>query len=173
MTRRHVVLVGLPGSGKTTVGRLVAERLRAPFTDLDEVIVRQAGKSIGQIFAEDGEPVFRTLERSVGRDSLRAEPGVVATGGGFMGDAALRRAALATGLVVYLETSPSVAADRLRGTTDRPLLDGLDARTRMFQLLAQRETGYREAPECVTTDDLTPECVAERVAKLAREQGGW
>src|SRR5258708_15415593 len=87
---RHVVLVGLPGSGKTTVGTLAAGELGAPFTDLDVVIAARAGKSVGAIFAEQGEPAFRALEASVGTELLAGPPLILAPGGGFFADAKLR-----------------------------------------------------------------------------------
>lgn len=173
MSRRHIVLVGLPGAGKTTIGRRAAELLGAPFVDLDEAVVRQAGKSVARIFADDGEVVFRALEKSMAGDVLRGEPGVLATGGGFMMDRGNRANALGAGLVIYLEASPSLAAQRIRGTSGRPLLDGLEAKVEMGRLLSQREAAYLESHERVSTDDQTQEEAAELVAKLARERGGW
>ena len=167
------MLVGLPGSGKSTVARLAAAMLGAPCADLDEAIAAFAGKSVPRVFAEDGEPAFRTLEKTLGDEALRGLPAVVATGGGYMEDPERRRAVLASGLVIYLATSPAVAARRLRGSIGRPLLDGLEAEVRLRELLARRESGYREAAVTVTTDDLSPDEVASAVVKLAREQGGW
>lgn len=170
---RHIVLVGLPGAGKTTIGRRAAELLGAPFIDLDEAVVRQAGKSVARIFAEDGEVVFRALEKSIAGDVLRGEPGVVATGGGFMMDRGNRANALGAGLVIYLEASPSMAAQRIRGTSGRPLLDGLEAKVEMGRLLSQRESAYLESHERLNTDEQAPDEAAGLVAKLARERGGW
>lgn len=173
MSRRHIVLVGLPGAGKTTIGRRAAELLAAPFADLDEAIALHAGKSVARIFAEDGETVFRALEKSLAGELLRGEPGVLATGGGFMMDPGNRANARGAGLVFYLETSPAQAADRVRSGTGRPLLDGLDTRVEINRLLGQRESGYLEAHERLSTDGLTVDEAAGQVAKLARERGGW
>lgn len=173
MPKRHVVLVGLPGSGKSTVGRLVAARLEAPFVDLDRLIEARVGKSVERIFTELGEEAFRAFESEVGATVLAGPPSVFAPGGGFFMDRGRRLRAMAVGFVVYLETSPSVAARRLAGLGDRPLLKGFEPTLRLRQLLERREAVYLEAPGRVSTDWLTPEQVADKVVELARSGGGW
>ncbi len=173
LSRRHVILVGLPGAGKTTVGRLVAERLAVPFTDLDDLVAARAGKSLQRLFAEEGEPAFRALEAALGAAQLALPPGVLAPGGGWFLDPAQRRLALERGYAVYLRTSPGVAARRLAGSGGRPLLMGFEPTLRLRQLLEQRDVVYLEAPGQVTTDDQTPAAVAEQVVQLARGEGGW
>ncbi len=171
-----MILVGLPGSGKSTVGRMAAERLGAAWVDLDAVIAERAGKSIPRIFAEDGEPAFRALEAELGDGVLAGEAVVFSPGGGFILDPERRRHVLARGLVIYLETAPGVATARLTGAggaADRPLLKGGDPVMRITELLRQREPAYLEAHERVTTDADGPEEVAQRVAELARAKGGW
>ena len=154
MARRHVVLVGLPGSGKTTVGELVAKRLRAPFVDMDDAIQMRAGRSVVEIFDEEGEAAFRSMEVALGAEVLGGTPeAVVSSGGGFFVDPTTRRRVLEVAYVIYLETSPAHAALRLVGRTDRPLLNVPDPLARMGELLARRETAYLEAQGRVTTDD--------------------
>lgn len=173
MARRHVILVGLPGSGKTTVGRLAGAMLGAPFTDLDADIEARAGKSVVRIFREDGEAAFRALELAAGEAVLRGPPGIVAPGGGFVADAARRRLALENGLVIYLQVRPAVAAERIAAEGGRPLLDSGDLPSRIGELLTQREGAYLEAEASVTTDSRLPGEVAAEVVRLARERGGW
>lgn len=173
MARRHVILVGLPGSGKTTVGRLAGALLGAPFTDLDAIIEDRAGKTIPRIFREDGEAAFRALELAAGEAVLRGPPGVVAPGGGFVADPERRRLALENGLVIYLLVQPTVAAERLAAEGGRPLLHGTDVPARLRELLTLRQSAYLEAEASVTTDSRPPEEVAAVVARLARERGGW
>lgn len=173
MAKRPIVLVGLPGAGKTTVGRLVAERLGAPFADFDRLIEDRIGKSVARIFSEDGEGVFRDLEAAIGAEQLAAEPSVLSPGGGYVLDERSRLLALQLALVVYLETSPAAAAQRLAGQADRPLLRGFEPTLRLRQLMEQRESVYLQAQSRVTTDGRTPEEVADVVAELARAQGGW
>jgi len=168
-----VILVGLPGSGKTTVGRLVAAALAAPFVDLDEAIERRAGKPVPRIFAEDGEPGFRALEAELGAEVLRGPAAVVAPGAGFLAGDVTRAAALGSGLVVYLETGPAVAAARLGGSAGRPLLEGGATEARIAALLAAREPHYGLAECRVTTDGRSPAEVAAAVVSLARDRGGW
>lgn len=173
MSRRHVILVGLSGAGKTTVGRLVATTLGAPFLDLDDEVQRRAGKPIAEIFRQDGEPVFRALEAACGRDALGGPAAVVATGGGFFEDDANRQLARTGGLAVYLRVAPATAAARLGGGGRRPLLENGDPAARLAELLARREAGYLAADHIVETDGATADGVARQVASLARRHGGW
>lgn len=167
------MLVGLPGAGKTTVGRLVAASLGAPFVDLDEEIERRAGKSVARIFAEDGEPAFRALEAACGREVLGGAPAVVAVGGGFFEDAANRLAARASGFAVYLQVRPATAADRLGDSGARPLLQGGEPAERLGHLLRRREAGYLAVDHVVATDGVGAEEVARQVVSLARGDGDW
>lgn len=171
--RRHVVLVGLSGAGKTTVGRLVAAALGGPFVDLDEAIEQRAGKTIRRIFAEDGEPAFRAHETACARAVLAGPPSILAAGGGYTESEANRSAAGAAGLVVYLSVGIDAAAARLAGASDRPLVDGADPALTLRGLLDRREKGYLEADHTVVTDGRMPDAVANEVASLARRHGGW
>jgi shikimate kinase len=167
------VLVGLPGAGKTAAGRLAAERLGGPFVDLDAAVEQRAGRSIAAIFAAGGEAAFRVLEAAAGRDALLGEAAVIATGGGFLMEPASRRLAHERGFVVHLAVGPETAARRLAGLHDRPLLETADRVATLRGLLAARQSLYLEAAEQVTTDGLTLDEVADRLAALARSRGGW
>jgi len=167
-----VVLVGLSGSGKTTVGRIVADLLDAHFTDIDREIERDTGRSIEELFVGEGEAWFRERERAAVDSALAGEPAVVAPGGGWAAQpGALESAAAA--LVVYLVCPPSVATQRLTGTVDRPLLAEPDRERRLRELLAVREPRYLEADAIVDTEGKTPSEVAKTVVQLARRDGGW
>ena len=169
--RRPLVLVGLPGSGKSTVGALAAAQLGVPFVDLDRAIEQEAGKSIPRIFEEDGEAAFRVREARLGSSFLSGPPCVLAPGGAFPLDPETHRLLEASALTVYLVTSPSEAARRLGSVLNRPLLRGYVPELRLRQLLEQREVVYRQSQQQVSTDGRTPEAVASDVAELAREDG--
>jgi len=168
-----VILVGLPGAGKSTVGALVAAALGAPFVDLDAAIERRAGKSVARLFEEDGEPAFRALEAELGGAALAGPPSVVAPGAGFFARDVTRALTRGSGLVVYLETGPEEAAARLGGAAGRPLLGGGDAGPRIAALLAAREPSYRGADRVVATGRRRPDEVAAEVVSLARDLAGW
>ena len=155
------------------MGRLVAAALDAPFVDLDDTIVRRAGKSVPRLFAEDGEPAFRALEAALGAEVLRGPPAVVAPGAGFVAGEVTRRLARGSGLVVYLETTPAAAAERLGGAAGRPLLEGGPTEARIAALLAERAPLYRRSERTVPTDGRGAADVAAAVVLLARDLAGW
>src|SRR5256886_2321985 len=145
VVKRHIVLIGLPGSGKTTVGRLVAERLGAGFVDVDAIIERREGRPITLIFAEKGEAAFREMERKEMETALAAEPAVIAPGGGWAAQPGAIDSAKSHALVIYLYTRPETAAQRAGTAGTRPLLSGEDPVGRMRQLHKERESFYRNA----------------------------
>lgn len=176
MAQRHILLVGLPGSGKTTVGRLVASQLGAGFVDFDQVLVRKHGMPIAQIFGLHGEPKFRQMESQVAQHALEGPPSVLAPGGGWLVQPGNYTLARNTGnpFIIYLKVLPSVAAGRAGGDGTRPLLVGDDPIARMRQLIAERESIYLQADAVVANDSpKTADQTAAEVVKLAREQGGW
>lgn len=166
-----LVLVGPPGAGKTTVGTLIAAELSVPFLDTDQAIEATAGKSVADIFIEDGEEHFRELERTAVRDALANHAGVVALGGGAV-LAEQTRAALRDAPVVALEVTLSDAVGRVGLARDRPLL--LDSpRARISAMLRDRAPLYAEvARRSVTTADRPPDDVAAEILEwlAGREQ---
>ena len=146
----HLVLVGLTGSGKTTVGRVAAERLHRRFIDTDAAIEARTGRSVRAIFAEDGEPAFRDLETEVLRDSLaETEPVVIAAAGGVVvRDENRRLLSAAAARVVWLCADPVVVADRVRSGGHRPLLDE-DPDAKLRSMWAVREPLYREVADAI------------------------
>ena len=143
-----IALIGLPGSGKSTVGRQLARRLQLAFTDSDQVIERRLGCSIREFFEREGEARFRDIEETV-LDELSQQPGVLATGGGAVLRAANRAHLRARGQVVYLKSSPEELLRRLRHDTQRPLLQVADPLQRLRELYAQRDPLYRETAHFV------------------------
>ena len=137
-------LIGLPGSGKSTVGRQLARRLGLPFVDSDHVIEERLGCPIRQYFEREGEDSFRDVEMAVIEDLCHAERGVLSTGGGAVLRADNRRNLREHGQVVYLKSSPDELFRRLRHDRNRPLLQVADPLARLRDLYAIRDPLYRE-----------------------------
>jgi len=167
----NVVLTGFMGTGKSTVGRLLADRLERSFVDIDEQIVARAGCSIPEIFAERGEVGFRRLEGEVCRDVAGRGGLVIATGGGALLDAEVREAMEATGTIVCLRCDVDEILRRLNGAFDRPLLGKAfgDPRCRIEQLLTERAEGYNALYHHVDTTVRAPDAVVEAVVGLLGE----
>lgn len=149
-----------------------AALLDAPWHDLDSAIVSTAGKSIREIFAEQGEPHFRVLERAA-MDVALGVPQVIAAGGGWAAEPGNLVAVETRALVIYMSLAPEVAAARLAGTTNRPLLSDAPLETRLAELIAARERYYRLAGVEIAVGSLSLERAAVAVASAARHYGGW
>jgi shikimate kinase len=162
---RHLVLVGLPGSGKTTVGQHAARLLSAAFSDIDVLVSQATGKTIAALFAEEGETGFRRLERAAMAGALAAPPHVIAPGAGWAAQPGNLETATGA-LIVYLQVAPEVAAGRLSGDTSRPLLLGQDVPVALRELLTRREPWYQKAQ--ATLDASRPsDLVAQELVRLA------
>lgn len=144
-----VGLVGLPGSGKSTVGRHLARRLDLPFHDSDHVIEQRIGCSIRDFFSREGEPAFRDVEESVIAELTRSGGGVIATGGGVVMREANRRQLRSAGNVIYLRSTPEEVHRRVRHDQKRPLLQVDDPLARLRDLYKERDPLYRETAHFV------------------------
>jgi len=171
--KRHIVLIGLPGSGKSTVGQLAAEALGATLVDVDAIITRREGRPIPLIFAERGEAAFRALEQQEVESALSGQPSVIAPGGGWAAQPGALESLRGRALVVYLKTKASTAVTRATPPGTRPVLMGEDPGAVMRQLLDQRESFYVQADAQVETDRRDAAAVAADVVLLAQAKGGW
>ena len=157
----QTVIVGAPGSGKSTVGALLGERLDVAFRDVDAVIVERSGKSIAEIFTDDGEPAFRALEEEITAELLPL-PGILSLGGGAI-LSATTRAALRGHRVVWLKVGLAQSVKRVGLDTARPLLLG-NVRGQLLKLLNERAALYREVSTAVIdTDHNTAAEVADMI----------
>lgn len=139
-----VALIGLPGSGKSTVGRQLARRLALPFLDSDTVLEQRLGCSIRTFFEREGEERFRDIEEEVVDDLTQTHNGVLATGGGVVLRPANRQHLRERGHVVYLRSTPEEVFRRVRHDVNRPLLQVQDPMARLRELHAARDPLYRE-----------------------------
>jgi shikimate kinase len=170
---RHIVLVGLPGCGKSTVGRLVAEVLSASLIDIDGLLVREMGMPISQIFGMVGEARFREMERDAVIAAQGGDPGVIVPGGGWAAQPGQLAAALDSCFVVYLRCLPATAARRIAQGEARPVLAGVDPVQRMRGLLQEREQFYLLTPHQVDAEHADAAKVAASIVDLARKHAGW
>lgn len=167
---RHLVLLGLPGSGKSTIGPLVAQQLRRQFVDLDAAIESEAGASVADLFSRHGEGPFRASERLLTARLLDGahEPLVLAPGGGWVEDAENRAWLSRTADAVYLRVSPAVALARMGpAVAARPLLAGADSAAKLAELLMRREAFYLQARYAVSNDLMSPVDAASSIVALA------
>jgi shikimate kinase len=169
---RPIVLVGLMGAGKSTVGRRLAKRLGLAFVDADEEIERAADTSIADIFARFGEPAFRDGERRVIARLIDGAPKVLATGGGAFVEERTRALILERCIAIWLEADVETLAARVTKRDTRPLLSGRDPREAIAELAARRNPIYAQAHLRIRTEPVPHEEVVERIvaALAARER---
>lgn len=163
---RNMVLVGFMGSGKTTVGKLIAEKTGMTLLDMDSIIADRAGKSINEIFADEGETHFRTLERSLTQELAATEGNIISTGGGIVLNPQNITDFEKTGLVVCLLVDAETVLDRVKHDSSRPLLAG-DKEAQIIQLLESRKTLYESIIHQIDTSGRpSPEPTAQEIIDL-------
>jgi len=163
----NVALIGFMATGKSTVGRMLADRLGYRFVDTDEEIVRRTGLEIAELFASDGGTAFRAIEKSVVADASASENTVISCGGGVALDQGNVEALRSTSMLVLLTASVDEILDRVKGDISRPLLNGGDREKTVTVRLEERTTLYLKAADnVVDTTGLTLREVAERVIQL-------
>ncbi len=165
---KNIVLVGLMGAGKTTVGECLAEKYKLIFTDSDEVIERDTKMSISQIFAERGEAYFRELEKTA-ISMLSSKNGrVISTGGGALENEENIENLKKNGVLVYLKASPEILYKRIKKQNHRPLLQNEKPLETLRILLQQREKNYLKADIIIETDDKTIEKIVDEIGELCK-----
>lgn len=165
----QVVLIGMPGAGKTTVGKSLARQLGLPFVDSDREIVARTGVSIATIFEIEGEEAFRKREAQVIEDLLAQGPQVIATGGGAVLNPATRARLHAAAITVYLRASIDALVERTAKDAHRPLLACASPRDRLAELLSVREPLYRETAHLTfDTGRQSPGRLAASIAQAVR-----
>ena len=169
----NIALIGLPGSGKSTVGRQLARRLQLPFVDADQWVERQLGCSIREYFEREGEVGFRDFEQQALADITAIGPAVIATGGGAVLREANRACLRRNTRVFYLFATPEEVYRRLRHDQVRPLLQVADPQARLRELFAQRDPLYREtAHEVITIGRPSTAALVNTITGLVQQQAG-
>ncbi|MCD8039300.1 MAG: shikimate kinase [Lachnospiraceae bacterium] len=170
---KNIILTGYMGCGKTTVGQRLAERIGYVFADTDGLIEKEQGRSISDIFAQDGEQTFRAMETALlnkalcdGKDGL-----VIATGGGLPVRAENRELIKRLGTVVYLRVKPETVYERVKGDTSRPLLQCENPLERIKGMLLQRSPAYETADFIIDADSLSPEEAAAEIEECLKWKG--
>ncbi|MFW6386468.1 MAG: shikimate kinase [Bacillota bacterium] len=168
-----ITLLGFMGTGKSTVGPLVAERLAVPFLDTDELIVEKAGQSIPEIFANRGEEYFRTLEKQVLAETIeKRSKFVLATGGGIVIAEENRKLLKKDTFPVLLTASPEEIYRRVAKEGERPLLEVENPEERIAELLVTRRDYYNSFSRRIDTGNKTPEEICKEIISLFREESG-
>jgi shikimate kinase len=165
---RNIVLVGFMGSGKTTVGKLIAEQTGMPLLDMDSIIEDRAGKTINEIFSDEGEAHFRAMERSLVQELAATEGNIISTGGGIVLNPQNIADFEKEGLVVCLLVDAETVLDRVQHDTSRPLLAG-DKAAKIIELLESRKSLYESITHRIDTSGRpSPEPTAQEIIELYR-----
>lgn len=163
----HIVLVGLPGVGKTTIGRAVARRLARPFIDFDDEIERRSGMDVREIFRLKGEDHFRALEYELTRELSDTGGMVLSPGGGWITQARSVELLRSAGRIIYLRASPETVGRRLRRVETRPLLAGRDPVAALSDLYEKRRALYETADVILDTEVLVKQQLIAKIVGLA------
>ncbi len=170
ISAKPIVLVGMMGSGKSSVGRRLAARLHLPFYDADDEIETAAGMRVAEIFERYGEPYFRDGERRVIARLLDQKPCVIATGGGAFAQDDTRALILARGTAIWLDVPVPVLVDRVSRRGHRPLLVGRDPAQVLTELLDKRGPAYAQAPVHVLSDAAPHGRAVDAIIAALKEQ---
>lgn len=163
---QNIALTGIMAVGKSAVGKRLARRMKRPFVDLDKMIEKNEGMKVREIFSRKGEPYFRKLERQVLQDVLRQDGQVIATGGGVVMYDDNLRLLREKSFLICLTASSDILIRRAGKGRQRPLLQGTDKRSRLDELMQQREKNYGQAHATVDTSYLSVGEVVEKIVEL-------
>jgi len=172
--QRSLYLIGFMGSGKSTVSRHMSRSLGVPKIEMDDLLAERAGKSITQIFAEDGEEVFRQMETELLREIGAGEPALVSCGGGVVLRPENVEIMKNSGTILMLSATPETIFSRVRHSTKRPILNGNMNVEFIAELMAKRDPAYRAAADVtVSIDGKTSDIVAKELVERIRKNGGY
>ncbi|WAM32469.1 shikimate kinase [Caldicellulosiruptor naganoensis] len=170
---KNIVLTGFMGSGKTTIGRLIAEKLKIDLVDTDSEIIKEFGLTIDQIFEIHGEKKFRECEKRVIERVSKLENVVISTGGGVVLDPENVRLLRKNGVIYFLYASPESILKRLKDDNTRPLLKNGDKLSNIIRLMNLRMPFYKNCDFEINTDILSPDLVAEKIISIHMAKESW
>ncbi len=163
---KAIVLTGMPGSGKTTVGMHLSKDLNIDFVDIDSAIEKSENRTISEIFANDGEKYFRVLESKIIKESF-GDNKVISLGGGAFEDPITRSFLLKNSVVIYLKTSVQEIYKRVKNNSQRPLLNDDMSAEKINKILSVREKNYKLAHFTIMTDNIVVEDIVRDIIKCA------
>lgn len=166
--KKNIALVGFMGAGKTVVGKALSRQLGMIFIDSDDAIVEKEHRAISDIFAKDGEPYFRKVEKEVIKEISQRDGLIIACGGGVVLDKENMSNLKRNGLVVYLQATAEVIFERTKSYAHRPLLNVEDPQREIVKILEQRLPFYSQADYAVDTSDLTIEEVVNKILEIIK-----
>lgn len=159
----NISLIGMMGSGKTTIGKLLSKELNYIFIDTDLEIIKRENREINQIFAQDGEKYFRTIETDVLKEVLLNKNQIISTGGGIIKSNENIQQLKEKSIIFYLEANSEVLFERLKNNKERPLLNVGDMKRRIEILLSERKEKYEQAHYKVLTENKSPENITKEI----------
>lgn len=165
---KNIILVGFMGTGKTTVGKALARRLKMKFVDMDDLVEGQEGMKIPDIFASKGEPYFRSVEKDVAKEVSAQSGLVIAAGGGALIDEENVNNLKSSGVMVCLTATADKIFERIKAHTHRPLLNVSDSKEKISELLAKRADYYARADYRIDTSRISVEEVVDKILNIVQ-----
>lgn len=165
----NISLIGMMGSGKTTIGKLLAKELSYSFVDTDSLIVEKENRSINDIFANSGESYFRNAESNILKEALNNQNQIISTGGGIIKKNENIKLLKEKSLVIYLKANEETLFNRLKEDTTRPLLNVSDIKEKINVLLTERQAQYEQAHYTITTENKEPIEITKEIIGIINE----
>lgn len=160
---KTIILTGMMGAGKTTISKILGKKLNIKSIDIDTLIEQNENEKISEIFSNKGENYFRNIEKETIKNNFNSDNLIISLGGGALENNETRDFLLKNSTIIYLKTSPEVIYERIKNNTSRPLLCGNMSVEKISEILEKREANYQSATITITTDNKTPEKIAEEI----------
>lgn len=160
---KTIIFIGMMGSGKTTIGKLLGEKLNLQSIDIDCEIEKIENRKISEIFKTEGEKYFRAIEKNAIKTNFSNKNKVISLGGGAFEDVETQKLLIENSVIIYLKTSPSVIFDRIKNNTDRPLLNNQMNIEKITEIIKNRQQNYEKSHITILTDNKNPNTIVEEI----------